>query len=727
MASESSTRVIKRGKKKPNRKRGWNYPRAGYGPIRRWLPSWRVLVASVFAIFGLGFGAVATLYATIDIPAPADFAVASTTKIYYSDGTTELGTLADYQREPVTLDQVPEYLQKGVVASEDASFYTNSGVSPRGILRAFVNNITGGRQQGGSTLTQQYVERYYLGTTKGYVGKAKEALLAMKINRQESKEQILENYLNTIYFGRGAYGVEMAAQKYFGTSVKALNLSQSALLVAVIPSPSGWDPAVNREMAEAKWNRVLDRMVGEGYLSQSERDQQTFPETIAPSTSNSFSGTNGYLMSTVVNELVAMGKFTVDDLNQKGLKIVTTINKTMQEAAVDSVNKLPKDRPSNNYVGLISTDPRNGEIYALYGGADYLVRQRNSVTQDHAQAGSTFKPFGLLAALKQGISLNKTFDSTTPKKFGAIEVNNFDDKSRGMVNLVTATKYSINTAYVGLNNKIGPANTKAAAIEAGLPADTPGLDDTLTNVLGSASPRAIDMAKAYSTFANKGKTTTPHIVRTVIDRSGATVFQGDTGGVQAVDADIVAQMNVALQATTRGDGTAKTAGKLDRPVAGKTGTSSDTRSAWFIGYVPQMLTAVNMYQVGPNGEEEALTGFGKYWYGIGGGSFPAEIWLRYMETATEDMDVMTFDKPAKASAVPEATSTTEAEVTPTPEQTESTEAPTVEAPQPVEESPVTPSPEQTQPADPPQTQPSANGNGSGNNGVGNGASHSQGG
>lgn len=640
-------RRTRRGKLRPVRKRGWNYPRAGYGPIRRWVPSWRIVLASVFLFLAMGVGAVGYLYVTIDIPQPGDFALARTTTVYYSDGKTKMGTFAQYEREPIKLSDLPDTVPHAVVASEDSSFYTNSGISPRGIARAVVNNLRGGHRQGASTITQQYVERYYLGTTRGYLGKLKEALLAIKIDQQQSKNEILENYLNTIYFGRGAYGIEMAAQKYFGIHAQQLNLSQSAMLSAIIPSPSGWDPAVNPEKAKERWTRVLNRMVGEGYISKQEAESASFPQTIPPGTLSAFSGTNGYLLAAVDSELRATKKFTADDLNQNGLKIVTTIDPKMQKASVDAVAGLPKDRPANNYVGLVSVDPRTGEIYAMYGGADYKARERNAVTQDRAQAGSTFKPFTLLAALDSGKSLSERLDSSTPKVFSGNKVQNFDGKDRGKIDLITATKYSVNTAYVQLNEDVGPDKTKKAAITAGIPENTPGLDSTLTNVLGSASPRPIDMAKAYSVFANQGVSTTPHIVRSVQNKNGETVYTAETEGKRVFESELMSQMNYALQSVTSSDGTGSTAGKLDRPVAGKTGTSSGPWSAWFIGYTPQMVTVVDMYQVGSKGEEEVLTPFGKYTYGIGGGSFPAEIWLRYMEVATDGMKVENFPKPKK--------------------------------------------------------------------------------
>lgn len=692
-SAEATDHAEGRRKGKPKRKRGWNYPRRGYGPIHRWIPSWRVVLASFISMFALLVGSFVALYATTEIPEPDDFALAQTTTVYYSDGVTKMGTFADYEREPVKLKTLPKHLSNALVASEDSTFYTNNGVSPKGIFRALVNNIKGGPRQGGSTLTQQYVERYYLGSTKGYLGKIKEAILAIKIDKQQSKDQILENYLNTIYFGRGAYGIEVASQKYFGIPASKLSVSQAALLVGIIPGPTIYDPAVNPQKAKEKWDRVLDRMVGEGYLSKADRQAQKFPDTIERKQATAFKGPNGYLLSAVSNELLASGKFTLDDLNQGGLKIVTSIDKDKQDAAVAAVNGLPKDRPKNNYVGLVSVDPRNGEIYAMYGGADYLARQRNSVTQDRAQAGSTFKPFGLLAALQKDYSLSKTYDSKTPRTFynGSVTVQNFDGKDRGRIDLVTATKHSVNTVFAQLNDTVGPANTRKAAVESGIPDSTPGLDNNLTNILGSASPRPIDMAKSYSTFANQGVTTTPHIVRTVEDRKGQSKYKGPTAGKRTFEKETMNQLNYALQSVTESDGTGSTAGTLGRPVAGKTGTSSGPWSAWFIGYIPQMVTVVDMYQIGANGKEEILTPFGKYYYGIGGGSFPAEIWLRYMKKATAGMEVEKFAKPSyvpkrsdgdsrvptkKKTATPTPARTTGPTATPTPSGTTGTPEPT---------------------------------------------------
>ena len=728
------------------RKRGWNYPRKGLGPIHRWIPSWRFVLSSIFAVFALGTGFLVTLYITTDIPEPDEMALAQTTRIYYSDGETEMGSFADVEREPVGVETLPDWVGHAVIASEDKTFYTNNGIDLRGLARALVNNARGGARQGGSTLTQQYVERYYLGTTTSYAGKLKEAIIAVKIDREQTKEEILENYLNTIYFGRGAYGIEMAAQKYFGISASELDVSQSAMLAGVIPAPSAWDPANDPEKAESRWRGVLRNMVEEGYLDQAEADALTFPETIPMETNSDFEGTNGYLLSTVSSELINSGEFTADDLNTRGLKIVTTIDKDKQQAAVDAVASLPEDRPEKNQVGLVSTDPRTGAIYALYGGKDYMERERNAITQDRAQAGSTFKPFALLAHLEEGGSLRDRYASYSPMSFpGGVSIVNFDESNRGNINLLTATAHSVNTVYVQLNEEVGPSATREVAIRAGIPESTPGLDDALTNVLGSSSPLPLDMARAYGTFANRGVMHEPFIVKEVRDSQGEAIYMGGDEGDRVFEQDDIDTLNYALQEVTAPGSTGETAGLLGRPVAGKTGTSSFIRSAWFIGYIPQMVTVVDMYQIGDNGEEEELTPFGEYWYGIGGGSFPAEIWLNYMQAATADMEIEEFAPlppdagnpvrdpggfaPAPTpSNVPsqEPTQTEEPTEEPTPEPTteppappEPTEEPT---PEPTTEPPAPPEPTENpeQPGDGGDNGGQGGNNGSGGNGSGNG-------
>lgn len=388
---------------KPKRKRGWNYPRQGLGPIRRWLPSWRVLLGTFVTGVALVAGLFAAAYATTDIPERDDLALAEGSTVYFADGTTEIGTLAEVNREIVDTTQLPDYVGNAVVASEDRRFYSNSGIDPIGIARALWNNLRGGGQQGGSTLTQQYVERYYLGTTTDYVGKFREAILAVKLDRELDKSEILDAYLNTIYFGRNAYGIEAAAQSYFGKPASELTISESALLAGIIPSPNNWDPATNPEQAESRWSRVLDFMVQDGWITEADRNEATFPEVVEYQRSDTFAGPNGYLLQMAIDELTTGddAPYTVEELNRQGLAITTTIDPTMQQAAVDTMQNMVTGYAPELRNTLVSIDPATGGIRALYGGTDFIAESYNRATQAVYQGGSTFKPFTLVAALEQ--------------------------------------------------------------------------------------------------------------------------------------------------------------------------------------------------------------------------------------------------------------------------------------------------------------------------------------
>ncbi|VEI13328.1 transglycosylase domain-containing protein [Trueperella bialowiezensis] len=675
-----------------NKKRGRGYPRQGMGPIRRWLPSWRVVLGTFLTLVAMGIGALVGLYVTTDIPEADEFALAQKTTVYYEDGTTELGQYSELNRSSVPLDQISPSLQHAVIASEDASFYENSGIDLRGIARAFWNNVQGKPLQGGSTLTQQYAERYYMGTTTSIPGKIKEAILAIKIDQTQSKEEILENYLNTIYFGRGAYGIEAAAQAYFGIPAANLDLSQSAMLAGIIPAPSAWDPAVDPDRANERFERVLGLMVDEEWITQAEADAASFPNVQPVTQNNSFSGTNGYLLDSVRSELLANG-FTEQELATAGFQIVTTIDEEKQQAAVDAVAGLPEDRPDNNHVGLLSVDPRNGEIYAMYGGADYLERQRNSATQDRAQGGSTFKMFGVVEALDQGISPDKRYDAPAQYTVGnpggsQIVFNNVDERSYPNVTVRDMTARSLNTSFIKLNEEIGPHNTKEMAIKLGLSEDTPGLDDGVGNVLGSASPNGVEMATAFGTLANDGERVTPHIVREVRDRDGNRIYTGDTTAKRAISAETAQLATDVLQGTLKSGGTAAEHALPDRPAAGKTGTSSGPMSAWFAAYVPQMVTVVNMYAIADDGSEAIVEPFGGV-YQVAGGNFPAQVWHDYMVAATEDMDVIEFADVSKLLA--------ERAPAPAPVPTQS--------PSPSESPSPTPSPTPSEPAPEPEPEP----------------------
>lgn len=709
-ASRKAAKASSAGKKGPAKKK------------HRWAKRIGFSILTVFlGVFIAGMAVFLYLYNTLAVPAPDDLALAQKTTVYYADGTTEMGTLGEINRQIIDTTTLPDYVSKTIVASEDRTFYTNNGVDLKGIFRALVNNLRGGARQGGSTLTQQYVERYYIGETTSYTGKLKEAVLAIKINREKSKDEVIGAYMNTIYFGRGAYGIDAAAQAYFGHGAHELTLSESALLAAVIPAPSAWDPAVNPDKAKERWERDLNLMVEDGWITQAERDAAVFPETIDPDTLNSASmtGTNGYLMAQVKQELIASGQFDEDKISQGGLRITSTIVKEHQEqavAAAEGMNEVEGWDPTHQHVALSSMDPTTGEILAEYAGADYEKRQQNAVTQDIAMAGSSFKPFALLANARLGGTVYDTYSGKSPQYFRGMGTPVYNDGgySFGNVTLVKATAYSMNTVFVGLNDDVEPENTLKAAIDAGIPEDTVGLNDELLNVLGPSSPHNIDLTTAYSTIANGGERVTAHIVKKVEDSNGKLLYSGDVAPKRVFEVEEVSSIMPALEAVTTGDGTAN---RVDASIArlttaGKTGTSSDQLSAQFVGFVPGMVTAVSMYQSDDAGNSVPLDDVG----GLDqfhGGDWPVDVWIDYMKPATANLPGDDFPWKVESNRKVHNNAPTPAP------------SATTEAPQSAAEPTETPTPTET-----PSTEPTENsengGNGSnnGNNGSGNGGNGS---
>lgn len=621
-----------------------NYPRAGKTGAWKWVPSLRLLalLASLFVIAGIGYAV--WLYNDTEIPEASDVALAQTSRVYFSDGKTLMGEFSDIDRTILPEDQIPQNIKDAVVASEDSTFYENRGVSPKGIMRALVNNLQGGAQQGGSTITQQYVERYYTGTVTDYEGKVREMIMAIKADQELSKDQILARYLNTIYFGRSAYGVQAASKAYFGKNAKDLTKEEAALLVAVIPAPTAYDPMVNPKKSQQLWARVINRQVNDTKtLKPAEADAMKFPKVIQHKPKNKLGGTNGYLLDTVKRELHSKG-MTMEEIDKGGYKIVSTIDPTIQKHTVDAINGLPEDRPADNRVGTITMDPKTGAIVAMYGGPNYVKQARNDATQSRMQAGSIFKSFTLVAAIEDGYSLRSTWNGNSPQNFKGWTVKNFNDKSYGTVDLLKSTQNSINTSFAALNIDMGADKTREAAIKLGLPEKTPGLDADVTNVLGTASPTVREMASAYATLAAGGMRHEPYVVAKVVNADGSTKYAHKDSAKRAVDEDVATNVTVALQRPTSEGGSARTiAQEMDgRPVAGKTGTSEKFRSAWFVGYTPQYVTAVGMFQPSPDGKtEQELTPFGGK-DNITGSTFPTELWIGIMKPTLEGKEKVDF-------------------------------------------------------------------------------------
>jgi membrane peptidoglycan carboxypeptidase len=613
-------------------------------PRRRAVLGW--LLGLFLAGVALAVGGFAAAYELVKIPDPNKLADAQTSTVYFADGTTQLGTFAARNRENVTLDQVPDHVQKAVLAAEDRTFYENRGVSPTGIARAVWTNLSDGTTQGGSTLTQQYVKNYYLTDKQSYTRKFEEFFISLKIDQQESKDETLQNYLNTVYFGRGAWGIQAASQAYFGVDSSQLDVSQGALLASLLKGPSNYDPRKGPEQAaaaKARVDYVLDGMVSEGWLSPADRAKAGLPQTIEPKPNTQWQGPNGYLLKTVQDELTGKVGLSEEDIERGGLKIVTTFDPKAQAAAVQAVqDQLPSKLPEGFHVGLSAIDPKTGGVTAMYGGANWVDNQFNDVTQARAQPGSTFKPFALVAGLEDGISLKTTFNGSSPQTIDGWPARNYGNEQFGRIDLVTATENSVNTVYGQLNEQVTPAKTRDVAVAAGYPADTPGLTGPqyISNVLGTAAPHPIDVTQAYATFAAQGKRTAWHTIATIDDSTGARTYTASPTTTQAFPSDVAADATYALQQVVK-SGTGSYAGsRLGRPAAGKTGTTNDNLAAWFAGFTPDMAASVALFQTSPDGTKNVSLDLGGG--EVTGGSYPVRIWTAFMRAALQGTPKSTF-------------------------------------------------------------------------------------
>jgi membrane peptidoglycan carboxypeptidase len=538
-----------------------------------------------------------------------------------------------------------------VLAAEDKNFYSQGAFNPIAILRGAINTALGRGLQGGSTITQQYAKTAFLTPDRTIQRKIIELIIAIKLENQLSKDEIFENYLNTIYFGRGAYGVETGAQLYFGRGADQLSIPQAAVLASILRSPGFYDPDYregNRERLEARYKYVLNNMVDEGWLSEDDAAKylKKLP-TIRPRLSTGqLAGNKGHLIEAVRKELNTLG-FPDEQLMIGGLTVRTTLEKNAQLAAETAVFKeAPKKAPDNLHIGLISIRPGTGEIVAMYGGKDYLERQLNDATQGITQAGSTFKPFALIAALEQGISLASVWNGDGPKIFDDFngrpyEVSNYGDKSFGDISLLKASASSINTIYVPLGIKVGVDKVIEAARRAGIP-DSVAMVPSPSVVLGVASPRVIDVANSFATFAANGVRAKPFLVKEVLGANKGVLYQARIETEQVFDEDVMADLNYALGEVVRAGTATSALRSFGRPAAGKTGTSQSNASAWFSGYTPQLATSIAFYR---DDATQSLNGIGGL-NSVTGGSFPARIWNAYMKVALKGAPIIDFAPPS---------------------------------------------------------------------------------
>ena len=620
---------------------------SGKGPKTRGRKKRHLVLKWVLGIFGAlilaGIGAFAYLYITTEIPQPEKVAMAQNTTVYFNDGTTEIGTFSKQNRTIIQCSVLPEYVGNAVVASENRTFYEDKGIDLKGIARALINNITKGTRQGGSTITQQYAERYYLGETTSYLGKAREAILAIKIAQSQDKSEVLCNYMNTIYLGRGAYGIQAAAKAYFNKDAKDLTVSESALLAGIIPSPSTWDPAANKEIAEKRFKRVISIMREDGYISAKEAEEAQLPDTVQYSQQDVYRGSNGYLLQMVRDELVSSKAFTKEDLDTGGYKIVTTIDKAkqdlMQEVVSPSKNGLQGVAPDGLQFGAMSANPKDGSIIAIYAGDDYLTKQLNNATQAQYEVGSTMKPFALLAAIQEGVSLDTVFNGNSGRTFPGIsnKVNNFGSVNYGNVDLYKATASSLNTVYLDLQTKLGTTRIAETARTAGV--ENTSLDGSEPyTVLGNNALTVEDMTRAYATFANQGEKPTLHIVASVQNTDGQEMYQAPTSTTRVFEANDVNLVTKALTGVVQ-YGSATEARGVGHNIAGKSGTGNNSYAVSFCGYTPSVVSTFAMWYPDENGNPQEIPSFGQWNIGS---EFPVHLFTQYMKQALDGTENETF-------------------------------------------------------------------------------------
>ena len=601
---------------------------------------------------GFGFVAGATLFAiawfTVSIPDPNAYVNSHSTILQYSNGT-EIGRVGTQNRQILPLAKIPMRLRYAVMAAEDRNYYANRAVSPTGIAGAIFNNVKSGslNSEGGSTITQQYAKTAFLTPSRTVQRKIKELVISLKLENALTKDQILENYLNTIYFGRGSYGVQTAAQQYFNRNVNQLSIAQAAVIASILRSPGFYDPSLSKENQKRLENRfayVIQGMLDKNWITEAEAKAAKLPVVVPRTTSGSLSGPKGYIIDAVQKELGKLG-FTQEQLLVGGYVIKTTLDAKAQQSAVDAVNKLtPKKAPENLHTALVAIRPGTGEIIAMYGGKDYVVRQLNDATQSIALAGSTFKPFAIIAGLEAGIPLTSMWNGDSPQTFDDLgkpyEVSNYGNEGWGQVDLMTATQHSINTVFVPLGMKAGMDKVVDAARRAGIP-ESVAMIATPSVVLGVASPRVIDVANSYATFAAQGIYSKPYMVASVTGPNKGVLYQGKPQTQQVFAPDVMADLTYALKSVVNG-GTGGAALALGRPVAGKTGTSQSNASAWFSAYTPQLAAAVALFR---DSASESLNGIGGL-TSVTGGTFPARIWTAFMKGALKGEPEMNFPAPA---------------------------------------------------------------------------------
>jgi membrane peptidoglycan carboxypeptidase len=579
-------------------------------------------------------------YQFVEVPSPTEIATEQSREvaIKYADGSDLTKVVPrDGQRQFVTYGDIPPQVLNAVFAAEDDTFMTNSGFDITGVMRAAWNQLTG-HEGGGSTISQQYIKKATGNEEKTLTRKALEVVKAYKMNRTYSKEDIITAYLNTVFFGRKAYGIAAAAKAYYGKDLKDINQSEAALLAGLIQNPSRFKDTT---YTQRRWNYVMDRLAANGWIPQEQRKAATYPTPIEQAKSTGLTGFSAQIKEVVYDELWRDMKLSEDDITRAGYTIVTTLDPKAQDLALQAVNDVMKDQPQNLNPALVAVDPKTGQVRAYYGGTDYY-----DFAGAIQQPGSSFKPFDLVAMLEmpnaeQGKGLQELYDGSSGRRFPGRSqpVNNASKATCGtQCTVAEAMKESLNTVFYDMAvNTTGTKRVASAATQAGISADLTkaGQDGNISIGGGSTMVSTLDMASAYATFASNGIKHKPHLVAKVLNPDGSQVWAPQDNDVPAFDSNAAKNAKIARNVTEAllpipayshipcADG---------RLCAGKTGThewhddAKNNEKAWMVGYTTQISTAVSMTS---NPPAPIINAGGKPIFGSG---LPGQIWKKFMDS-----------------------------------------------------------------------------------------------
>ncbi|MDX2540550.1 transglycosylase domain-containing protein [Streptomyces sp. WI04-05B] len=603
------------------------YPRPGRTGWRRWIPSWRQWLGGVSVSVGLSALLLGVAYAATDIPDNLNTYATQQDNVYFWADGTPMARTGWVQRQAMPLKDIPEDVRWAVLAAENASFYSDSGISLKGISRALFRTVGQGDTQGGSTITQQYVKNVYLNQNQTISRKFTEAMISLKLDNRMSKDDILEGYLNTSWFGRGCYGIQRAAQAYYGKDVSELDAGEGAFLASLLKGAGLYDPTLssaNRARAVDRWSWTLDRMVDIGELTKAERATYTkFPEPLKSNPLYDTGEQTDYLVEVASQYAKKAGGISDKDFDLGGYQVYTTFDRERERKLAESVAKARKralkDDPTaakTAHYGAASVTA-DGRILAVYGGPDHRTQGYNESNSTTVPAGSAFLPFVYAAGLEHGVHESR-FDEatrvtgeslydgdddvpvTTPegpywdRSGKKVSASNDGDRSYGQISLRRALELSVNTPFMQLGMDTGLDNVRATAEAAGLlPASIGPQVPALST--GTSTPSAIRMAGGYTTFIAGGRRTEPYSVRKVT-RNGAGLALRTPTLTRAIGADVAEEVTSALTDAFRTDHPAAAA-SADGKVAGKAGTTQDDTASWFVGTNKFVSTAVVVYRI----------------------------------------------------------------------------------------------------------------------------------